>query len=242
MLDHTFLDNPAWHALGGPHRGFGAEQGPLRRYHQHFAPFVAAAGPEDRSGLAAFLPPADVAVFIVPDEVEAPEGLQTVIVGEAAQMVAYAPRLVPVSTPYRDLGAADVPAVMELVELTQPGPFAPRTIELGRYIGVFDGDRLIAVTGERMRLPGYTEVSAVCTHPDYRGRGLGGQLVSAICGGILARGETPFLHVRATNGEAIGLYERLGFSIRTPVHFTVLKHAGASEDAFPTFLRGHTED
>lgn len=238
MGEHPLLDNPAWHALGGPQARFGVSQGGLRRYLAPFAPFAAAASRADGAGLAAFLPAGEIAVFIVPEPVDAPDGLETVLVGSGLQMVADEPRLVPAKIDARVLGSADVPAVLDIVERTQPGPFAARTIELGRYLGVFDGDRLVAVSGERMRLDGYTEVSAVCTHPDYRGRGLGKQLVSVICAGILARGETPFLHVRADNAEAIGMYRRLGFAVRTPVRFTVLRHRGEGEERIPTFLRG----
>jgi predicted GNAT family acetyltransferase len=121
------------------------------------------------------------------------------------------------------LGPADLEEMIALVELTQPGPFARRTPEMGRYIGIRDGGRLVAMAGERMHLDGYTEVSAVCTHPDHRGRGYARMLVSEIGRGIVERGETPFLHVYATNAVAIATYEKLGFASNGLRRFTFLK-------------------
>jgi predicted GNAT family acetyltransferase len=112
------------------------------------------------------------------------------------------------------LGDDDVPEMLELTRLTNPGPFLPRTIEMGDYIGVRDGGRLVAMAGERFRVEGWTEISAVCTAPTHRGRGLATKLLRAVAAGIEARGERVFLHVVATNEGAIRLYEALGFSIR----------------------------
>jgi predicted GNAT family acetyltransferase len=123
----------------------------------------------------------------------------------------------------RTLRARDVPAMLGLVELTHPGPFLSRTIEMGRYAGIFDAGRLVAMAGERMRLAGFTEVSGVCTHPDYQRRGYARALVSDIARGIVARSETPFLHVRANNPAAIATYERLGFITRREMVFTVVQ-------------------
>jgi ribosomal protein S18 acetylase RimI-like enzyme len=112
------------------------------------------------------------------------------------------------------LGDADVPEMLALTQLTNPGPFLPRTIEMGDYIGVRDGSELVAMAGERFRVPGWTEISAVCTAPTHRGQGLATRLLRAVAAGIEARGEGVFLHVVATNTGAIRLYEALGFSIR----------------------------
>jgi ribosomal protein S18 acetylase RimI-like enzyme len=239
MTAHPLLDDPAWHALGGRHARFGEQHGRLRRYRPEFASFAAAETPADRAALGSLIPRNDFAVLIIPEAVDAPDGMEVYLDGRGIQMVAENPVPVPVTIEPVVLGPADTPEIIALVELTQPGPFAARTVEIGRYVGLRDNGRLIAMAGERLQPPGYTEVSAVCTHPDYRGRGLGRQMISAIMQGILARGETPFLHTRAGNADAIKLYERLGFVTRTDVHFTVLKHIGASDDAIPTFLRPH---
>ncbi|MHB8693178.1 MAG: GNAT family N-acetyltransferase [Solirubrobacteraceae bacterium] len=112
------------------------------------------------------------------------------------------------------LGHADVPEMLELVNATNPGPFLERTIELGTYLGVRREGRLIAMAGERMHVEGFTEVSAVCTSPAVRGQGLATRLVRAVIAGIGRRGELPFLHVMPTNANAIRLYEQLGFHTR----------------------------
>jgi len=112
------------------------------------------------------------------------------------------------------LGDADVPEMLALTQLTNPGPFLERTIEMGDYIGVRDAGKLVAMAGERFHVPGWTEISAVCTAPTHRGQGLATRLLRAVAAGIEARGEGVFLHVVATNTGAIRLYEALGFSIR----------------------------
>ncbi|MFC8175291.1 GNAT family N-acetyltransferase [Streptomyces sp. NPDC057250] len=118
-----------------------------------------------------------------------------------------------------ELGAADVPGMLDLIARTRPGPFWPRTRELGTYLGIRDGGRLVAMAGERLRPPGWTEISAVCTDPEARGRGHAARLVGALADRALARGERPFLHVAEKNTAAIALYERLGFTTRKHVTF-----------------------
>ncbi|UBU08814.1 GNAT family N-acetyltransferase [Nonomuraea gerenzanensis] len=118
-----------------------------------------------------------------------------------------------------ELGVESVPEMLDLVARAQPGPFWPRTRELGTYLGVREGGRLVAMAGERLRPAGHTEISAVCTAPEARGRGYAARLVGTLVARILARGERPFLHVAETNTGAIALYERLGFETREPVTF-----------------------
>jgi GNAT superfamily N-acetyltransferase len=127
------------------------------------------------------------------------------------------------SAALRRLTLADIPQMLELTKLTEPGPFRPRTIELGSYFGIFHSGALVAMTGERLHPAGFTEVSAVCTHPDYRGRKYGNILVNTVTARILRRGETPFLHVRTSN-PAVHLYEKLGFTTRTQLHLAVVKY------------------
>jgi ribosomal protein S18 acetylase RimI-like enzyme len=112
------------------------------------------------------------------------------------------------------LGCADVPEMLDLVERTRPGPFLPRTTELGSYLGIRRGGSLVAMAGERLHPPGWTEISAVCTDPQFRGQGLGGRLVLAVAAGIRRRGLRPFLHTTANNTTALRLYESLGFVVR----------------------------
>jgi predicted GNAT family acetyltransferase len=121
------------------------------------------------------------------------------------------------------LGVQDSPEMVELATLTKPGPFGPRTHQLGTYLGVrFEGE-LVAMAGERLKVPGYTEVSAVCTHPEHTGKGYARVLMTEIMRGIGDRGEIPLLHVRRDNLRAVELYERLGFRTRTVMHYAVLR-------------------
>jgi len=122
-----------------------------------------------------------------------------------------------------ELAQRDSPEMVELATLTKPGPFGLRTYELGTYVGIRSEGKLIAMAGERLKVPGYTEVSAVCTHPEHTGQGYARGLMMEIMRGIRERGETPFLHVRQDNARAVGLYEALGFLTRMVVHFTVLR-------------------
>lgn len=124
------------------------------------------------------------------------------------------------------LGVADSKEMVELAALTKPGPFNSRTHEFGAYFGIRSGAKLVAMAGERMRVEGHTEVSAVCTHPDHLGHGYASALMIEAMRGIYARGETPFLHVRGDNDRAIAIYERLGFRPRWRGHFAVIRKIG----------------
>lgn len=125
------------------------------------------------------------------------------------------------------LTAADVPEMLDLVQRTQPGPFEPRTIELGGYLGVRAPDgRLVAMAGRRLNPPGWVEISAVCTDPDFRGCGYAGRLVLAVAHGIRADGLVPLLHAAASNTNAIRLYEQLGFRLRRRPSFVLVRADG----------------
>jgi ribosomal protein S18 acetylase RimI-like enzyme len=215
------LDNPAWHALAGPQKTV-ADGGPLAfRYEADVAPFSAVPDdpqPEHWAALRALVGDGAVAVFMR-TALEPPPGWVPVFDLPAVQMVASeslgppADDEWPVAPPVA-LTDADVPEMVALVERTNPGPFSSRTIALGRYIGVRDGGTLVAMAGERMRLPGYTEISAVCTAPEYRGRGLAAALVRDLSAVIAARGDTPMLHVVHGNERAARVYRALGFEDR----------------------------
>jgi predicted GNAT family acetyltransferase len=129
-----------------------------------------------------------------------------------------------------ELGVADSAEMIALTALTKPGPFGKRTHELGTYLGIRRDGKLVAMAGERLKVPGYTEVSAVCTHPDHTGQGYAGVLMTEVMRRIRARGETPFLHSRGDNSRAIALYERLGFRQRWVGHFAVLRKETALLD------------
>jgi predicted GNAT family acetyltransferase len=153
-------------------------------------------------------------------EVAVPRGFKVAYAAMGVQMAATRPLQ---ADPAELLTDDDAAEMLALAKLTEPGPFAEQTHRLGRFIGIHAEGRLIAMAGERMRLPGYTEVSAVCTHPDHRGHGHGRRLSATVAAHIQARGETPFLHAWSTNRPAIALYESLGFVLRTELHIVVLE-------------------
>jgi len=127
------------------------------------------------------------------------------------------------------LGPQDSAEMLALATLTKPGPFGTRTHELGSYVGIRSEGKLVAMAGERLKVPGYTEVSAVCTHPDRTGNGYARVLMTEIMRRIRERGETPMLHVRADNSRAVQLYERLGFRVRKEMHFAVLRTSESAD-------------
>jgi predicted GNAT family acetyltransferase len=124
------------------------------------------------------------------------------------------------------LGLEHVPQMVQLAKLTNPGPFGERTIEFGNFVGVFDGDRLMGMSGHRLHPSPYIEISGVCTHPDYVGRGLGAALTYYQVGRIREMGEAPILHVWKHNEQAIRLYEKLGFVTRRELHFNMIQPLG----------------
>ncbi|MFZ3216202.1 MAG: GNAT family N-acetyltransferase [Candidatus Acidiferrales bacterium] len=218
------LDNPIWEALSTLHAGFAQGDSLAKRYPVEVTSLAAmgAPTPEAFASLAKTLQRAGAALFL--DQLpEIPTGWITIHVGQLAQMVCEKLPIAPEDFPAVELTAADVPEMVALAGLTQPGPFGVRTRELGQYLGVRQGNRLAAMAGERLHFRGYTEVSAVCTHPEFQGRGYAGGLMSVVMRGIAQRGETPLLHVRTENSGAIRLYEKLGFRTRRLIHFVVLR-------------------
>jgi len=181
--------------------------------------------PEAVAALSELVRP-DESVFMaqVPDVV-IPPGLVEVKAAKGVQMTA-SRGVSPVETSRDDiqrLTDKDAPEMLALATLTEPGPFLPRTHVMGAFLGVRIEGRLAAMAGERMRFPGYTEVSGVCTHPDFRGRGLARRLSAAVLTAIQARGDQAFLHAWKSNHAAITLYESLGFRLRTEINVSVLR-------------------
>ncbi|TWG24629.1 GNAT family N-acetyltransferase [Actinoplanes teichomyceticus] len=219
------LDNPAWHSLTGAHAAFAQVHGRAARYHSDVAPFHALGAPQDPrswSDLAALVP-RDTEVILPGLAGHQPPGWLPTRSTPGVQMVDVALRAEP-DPAATVLTAADVPQILHLIGRARPGPYLRRTVHLGTYLGLRDRDgRLVAMAGERLRPPGFTEISAVCTDPAYRGRGLATRLIRAVAAGILARGETPFLHTGAANTTAIRLYRRLGFELRRHVDFTAYR-------------------
>ncbi|WP_165699198.1 GNAT family N-acetyltransferase [Candidatus Frankia alpina] len=161
-----------------------------------------------------------------------PTGWEVVGHGAGVQLVDEGVAAVPDDEAVR-LGPDDVEDILALIDHTRPGPFRSRTIELGTYLGIRRGGVLVAMAGERLHPPGWTEISAVCTEEAYRGQGLATRLVHAVTVIIRARGETPFLHASADNTGAIRLYEQLGFRLRRRVTFTAVRAPGEPAGGVP---------
>ncbi len=177
------------------------------------------------------LAPGDVVGLFSTEQVLADRNLAVIAQKVVDQMVYERGEAAPISGVVVKLTPADVPEMLHLAELTKPGPFAARTIALGSYIGIRSGGQLVAMAGERMKFDGFTEISAVCSHPDHRGRGLSSLLVSTLMRQILERSETPFLHVFDDNTRASALYRKLGFTRRRSITVTVLRREGGSTAA-----------
>lgn len=216
------LDRSVWESLAGVHACFAERNGRAVRYQRDVAPFAALEDPADPRCWA------DAAELIGPGGrlmvtgvTRWPRGWVPDFTGEAVQLVAATVDARP-DPEAVVLGRADVPEILALVERTAPGPFLPRTIELGTHLGIRRGGVLVAMAGERQHPPGWTEISGVCTDGAYRGQGLATRLIRALAACIRERGEAPFLHAPATSTNAIRSYEAIGFAVRRRSDFAVL--------------------
>ncbi|WP_405057349.1 GNAT family N-acetyltransferase [Kribbella sp. NBC_01505] len=217
------LRNPTYDALTGPHASFAESRGNAYRYQPEVAPFLALPDnptEQDWADLAALVGPGSGGAMMGPDQ-PMPESFKLEVQFDLVQFVA-PDGLGAVDDEAVALTADDVPDMMALVELTDPGPFRTRTIELGPYLGLRRDGELIAMAGVRQTLPAYAEISAVCTHPDHRGQGLARRLISAVAADITATGRTPFLHTGGTNVTAQRLYTSMGFTISNRMKVTVV--------------------
>jgi ribosomal protein S18 acetylase RimI-like enzyme len=226
--DVRLLDRPIWSALTTSQK-YLAEGGPRAlRYPEDMTPFadILDMSAASFAALGDLMSGSQVAALFTPEPVIVPDGFKVVLAEPGEQMIGS-----PADSPLREaeivtLGAADVPAMLALTTLTKPGPFAARTHELGTFLGIRAGGELVAMTGERMKPGNFTEMTAVCVHPDHRGRGYAQALLSAVARQIEARGEIPFLHVFSSNTSAIALYQRQGMRIRRRLHVTAFMKQG----------------
>lgn len=232
------LDRPAWNSLCTLHTALAEGDDLARRYPPSIVPFGGAADGTAESLAALERMPADGEVMAL---VEAgrpviPDGLELISDGKLVQMLARQPYPVFADERIVPLTEADAAEMLDLATLTRPGPFTLRAQALGTFWGVKVDGRLVAMAGQRMRVPGFAELSGLCTHPGFQGRGLGKLLFRFVAGQISARGETVFLHAYAANSFAISLYETLGFALRTEMNLAVVRrrslqagHDGAAE-------------
>jgi ribosomal protein S18 acetylase RimI-like enzyme len=227
------LDNVIWQALTTRDAQFAESFDEARRFVRDVGPLGAFRedGQRGYASLAGLVEPGGTVGLFLDDPYEPRAGWTFVAGASLLQMIAdngSAPRPRPGLNPNPELielGPQDSLEMIELTALTKPGPFGTRTHELGTYLGIRQEGRLVAMSGERLKVPGHTEVSAVCTHPDHTGKGYARVLMTEIMRRIRERGETPFLHSRGDNTRAIELYKLLGFRERKLGHFAVLRKA-----------------
>jgi ribosomal protein S18 acetylase RimI-like enzyme len=229
------LDEVIWRALVGVQSAIAEGDERARRYPVAVAPFAATIDLEPASfeSLLGLIGSSDdrIALF-TPVEVRPPSVFSVLRRDVVDQMILVDAGAckAPAEAPIAALGMPDVPEMLALVGVTQPGPFGPRTVELGEYRGVRRHGVLVAMAGERMRLDGFTEISAVCVDAAYRGQGFAADLIRSLAPSIVARSEIPFLHVFTSNHQAIALYRKLGFALRRRMHLAVLGRAGPSRE------------
>ena len=222
------LDSPIWSALAHAHSSLALGNDLARRYPADIGPLSALTEQSE----AAYNALRDLAgnaavVQFLPDPWQPRTGWSVVREGMMDQMLwteeAHVQQELPATAALRELTDEDSPAMVALARLTEPGPFQSRTHTLGRFFGIFDSGVLVAMSGQRLHMPGFTEVSAVCTHPTARGRGYSRVLIAQVMADILSRHEQPMLHVFSANMGAIRVYRSLGFTCRRNLQLAVLK-------------------
>ncbi|WP_263354409.1 GNAT family N-acetyltransferase [Acidicapsa acidisoli] len=224
-VSFTPLDNPIWLSLISPHAGFARGLGMARRFDPAIGPLsgMKDQSPEAYGALAELFQPDEFAVLFLDSAPELPPGWRMHLHLLLDQMVCEGRPKVPESPFFIEkLSADDALEMLELATLTEPGPFRQRTWELGGFQGIREDGRLAAMAGRRLALPGFVEVSAVCTHPDFRGRGYAAALVASVAGAIYDEGDMPILHVLPTNTGAIRVYESVGFTRRRTFDLAVV--------------------
>ncbi|HZB89700.1 MAG TPA: GNAT family N-acetyltransferase [Terracidiphilus sp.] len=231
MPDIHLLDDPLWNSLRTTHASLALVSGRARRYPPAIGPLSGLADQSDAAyeDLRALAGAGGIVVLFLRDAPIARAGWTLVREGPLAQMVCLEPSAatpVPLSegAHMRLLTAADAPEMVALATLTEPGPFRERTHELGLFLGIFEGERLVSMAGQRTRSPGFVEVSAVCTHPDTRGKGYARTLMLAVMDDIRAGGDMPYLHAWADNHNAIRVYRDLGFTHRPGMYVAALRN------------------
>jgi len=224
-MNHV-LDNPAWNALQSGNKTLAFGDSPVSYFDREVSPFAALAeNSEDNFQLLhEQIPHNGPVLFVTPVEIVFSKQWEVLRIIRGLQMVC-GTATVPgeVTAQLIPLTDEHIPQILELTKLTNPGPFASRTIDFGHYQGIFEGEKLVAMAGQRLHAFNYAEVSAVCTHPDHTGKGYARQLLLNQINRIKAASEIPFLHVRYDNHRAIKVYESLGFATRIEVYFYVLR-------------------
>jgi predicted GNAT family acetyltransferase len=222
------LDRPVWASLTTHHAPLSEGNALARRFARDVNLFASTRDdtPPAVAALADLVKPEESVFLLQVPKIVIPPGLVEVKAAKGVQMVTTRSTIFETTRDILTLTDEDAPEMLELATLTEPGPFQERTHTMGTFLGIRIGARLVAMAGERLRFPGYTEVSGVCTHPEFRSRGLARCLSAAVVAGIEARGDQAFLHAWKSNHSAIALYDGLGFKVRTEVNVAVLKRGG----------------
>ncbi|RVD23671.1 MULTISPECIES: GNAT family N-acetyltransferase [unclassified Mesorhizobium] len=222
------LDRPIWSALSSRHQSFAQGDSLAKRYRPSIVPFAATAADDTASldALGRLIPPLESSIVVQADAIVLPAALSAISTASLVQMIAEQPVQAVSDERIRQLTQHDAAEMLALAALTKPGPFTLEALSLGDFWGVKIDGRLAAMAGERMKQPGYTELSGVCSHPDFRGGGLARRLSLFVANQIMTRGEIPYLHAYASNVAAIGLYESIGFRLRSMMNMAVVQRTG----------------
>jgi ribosomal protein S18 acetylase RimI-like enzyme len=224
-MDHI-LDNPAWNALSSGNKDLANGNDIAKYFSKEVSPFIGISEPTKSNFdvLYETIPFDGSFGFISPVEIDFPLPWKVVRCMKVLQMVFEAPlKQAPAEEGIVALNETHIPQMLALTKLTNPGPFNDRTIEFGHYRGIFDGDRLVAMAGQRMHPYNYAEISAVCTHPDHLGKGYARKLLLNQVDRIQKASEIPFLHVLADNTRAISVYHDLGFKTRKEISICIIQ-------------------
>lgn len=233
------LDNPIWNALSTRHSRFDEGNDHIKIFPSTVSPFISKQWSNlDSEGqwreLYDFIPSDRTQLsMLFAEEIQFPADLFDVqfslplhqlICPHPVKEYHLSPTVLE-KVEIRALGPDDVPQMLELTALTKPGPFLSRTFEFGHYVGIFDKatGQLAAMLGGRLQVPGFSEVSAICTHPDHLGNGYASFLIAQACQRIQAEGCTPFLHCKIDNVRAIEVYKKMGFEVRAEMHYTIFQ-------------------
>lgn len=237
MTTFDVLDNPIWESLTTTHANMARSNGSARRYAGRVSPLAAVSKPTPAtfSDLAALVESGERVGLFTAEPLHVPGGWETIRSRPIEQMICTELTWEPRSSPL-ELGGNDVPEMLALTAATEPGPFLAETIQMGRYFGIRSEGRLVALAGERLKPDGLTEISAVCTAPEFRGRGFAQTLVAYLVARTLNEGKIPFLHVKADNGAKF-LYQKLGFRVRRTIQLSVISPAGRGHGPRVTAVR-----
>ena len=222
------LDNPIWNALNSRDSDKNIGSKDFAFFDAEIAPFIGMPSWDEKSQKKFFenVPSNRSWFLLMVDEINFIDEIEIALSIPLYQFIC--PKLENSPACKKDmeivaLNENNIDEMIALTHLTKPGPFTKRTIEFGNYHGIFEDEKLVAMVGERLHIDGYTEISAICTHPDYRGLGFGAKMTHYLAASVFQKGQIPFLHVRADNSRAQDVYKRLGFEIRSKIQFYIIR-------------------